>query len=122
MYKHFRLPARRGRAATAVFASVCQARPARPRLCVFRSLKHIYAQVIDDSRGMTLPRVLVKSRRFAGRSTAPRPAARRRWASWSRGAPRRGVEKVVFDRGGYIYHGRVKALADAAVGRFRPRG
>jgi large subunit ribosomal protein L18 len=138
----------------------------RPRLAVFRSLKHIYAQVIDDDTGRTLVAVDSRSQGFGERwkagarpsaetpptvtsgATAPREAAsERREAASERGAAtsdrgaappargttagnvaaakivgellavaarERGIERVVFDRGGYRYHGRVKALADAA--------
>ena len=72
----------------------------RPRLSVFRSSKNIYAQVIDDERGVTL--------------AAAKDAAARVGALVAQRAIEKGVKDVVFDRGGYIYHGRVKALADAA--------
>ena len=86
----------------------------RPRLSVFRSAKNIYAQIIDDAarrdRGAT-PRRWKAARRQGRRTRTPRPAS----ASWSPSARiEKGVKDVVFDRGGYIYHGRVKALADAA--------
>ena len=90
--------------------------PQRPRLCVFRSLTHLYAQVIDDSTGHTLAAASsldkesrqhtkgggnVASAKVVGKSIAERSRAK-------------GIEQVVFDRGGYRYHGRVKALAEAA--------
>jgi large subunit ribosomal protein L18 len=90
--------------------------PERPRLCVFRSLKHIYAQVVDDTAQCTLVSAStvepdfkeqaasggnVKSAAMVGKLLAER-------------AVQKGLKKVVFDRGGYIYHGRVKALAEAA--------
>ncbi|RMG48158.1 MAG: 50S ribosomal protein L18 [Acidobacteria bacterium] len=88
----------------------------RPRLCVYRSLKHIYAQAVDDTTGRTLAFASTREKeiqaqqpyggnvaaaRLVGRTIAQRLLAL-------------GVEKVVFDRGGFRYHGRVKALADAA--------
>ena len=90
--------------------------PARPRLCVFRSAKHIYAQVIDDLDGQTLaaastvePDIVKKDdfenkvakATFVGKLIAERAKAK-------------GIERVVFDRGGYLYHGRVKALSEGA--------
>lgn len=90
--------------------------PERPRLNVFRSLNHIYAQVIDDSKGHTIvsastidPEVEAQLKglkkteqaRIVGKALAERALSQ-------------GIKKVVFDRGGYRYHGRVKALADAA--------
>ena len=88
----------------------------RARLSVFRSSKHIYAQVIDDAKGETLAAASSLEKDMRGR---PRPAQHRRpprrSASWSPSArSQKGVKDVVFDRGGYLYHGRVKALADAA--------
>jgi large subunit ribosomal protein L18 len=88
----------------------------RPRLCVYRSLDHIYAQVIDDRAGKTLASASsadkdtkknlkgggnVAAAKVVGKAVADRAKAQ-------------GISKVVFDRGGYKYHGRVKALADAA--------
>ena len=87
----------------------------RPRLAVFRSLNQIYAQVIDDSAGKTLASALsleagVRSRRRATRPTMPRPVGK----LLAERAKDAGVKQVVFDRAGYRYHGRVRALADAA--------
>ena len=85
---------------------------ARPRLCVFRSSKGIYAQVIDDDAGRTLASA---STLGPAAPVARNPKGLPRSASSWRSAPREaGIEKVVFDRGGYLYHGRVKALADGA--------
>jgi large subunit ribosomal protein L18 len=87
----------------------------RPRLSVFRSSRHIYAQVIDDDRGVTL--AAASSRETAG---APVEGAGKIAVSAAVGklvaqrAKEKGVSKVCFDRGGYLYHGRVKALADGA--------
>jgi large subunit ribosomal protein L18 len=89
---------------------------ARPRLAVFRSLNHIYAQLVDDDSGRTL--VAADSRSKAFRAGQPRggnvAAAKAVGTLLAERARAAGVERVVFDRGGYQYHGRVKALADAA--------
>ena len=87
--------------------------PERPRLCVFRSLKGIYAQVIDDARGHTLAQA--SSRELVGDDAAPKTAASVAVGKLvAERAIAAGVTSVVFDRGGYQFHGRVKALADAA--------
>ena len=89
----------------------------RPRLSVHRSGKHIYAQVIDDVRGVTLAAAGSADPAVRGplsKSTASQEAAKLVGALVAERARERGIEKVVFDRGGYIYHGNVKALADAA--------
>ena len=86
----------------------------RPRLSVFRSSKHIYAQVIDDSAGRTLAAASSKDKDFGGKSGSNIDAATAIGAEIAKRAKKAGVETVVFDRGGYIYHGRVKALAEAA--------
>jgi large subunit ribosomal protein L18 len=85
----------------------------RPRLSVFRSAKNIYAQVIDDERGVTLAAAssLEGAEKVKG---SDKDAAARVGALVAQRAIEKGVKDVVFDRGGYIYHGRVKALADAA--------
>jgi large subunit ribosomal protein L18 len=85
----------------------------RPRLAVFRSLTNIYVQVIDDSQGATLvsASTIEKGKRTAGGNLA---AAKTVGKLVAERAKEKGIQKVVFDRGGYIYHGRVKALADAA--------
>jgi len=85
----------------------------RPRLAVFRSVAHIYAQVIDDSKGRTLVAAssIEKSGKSAGGNVA---AAKAIGKSIAERAKEKGIKRVVFDRGGYQYHGRVKALADAA--------
>ena len=93
-----------------------QGNPNRPRLCVFRSLRHIYAQVIDDSSGHTL--VAASSLEAGGDQGSPaRPKVTVSQAVGKLLAERalaRGITQVVFDRGGYRYHGRVKALAEAS--------
>ena len=85
----------------------------RPRLAVFRSVAHIYAQVIDDSRGQTL--VSASSVDKGGRTNGGNVAAAKAIGKLvAERAKEKGIKTVVFDRGGYPYHGRVKALADAA--------
>ncbi len=88
----------------------------RPRLSVFRSNKHIYAQVIDDDKGATLAAAstLDKGLKDEGKSGADRGAAEAVGKLLAERAKAAGVTEVVFDRGGYIYHGRVRALAEAA--------
>jgi len=90
--------------------------PERARLCVFRSLRHIYGQVIDDTRGRTLAAAstLTPSIREACRQANKTAAAALVGAELARRALAAGVKKVAFDRGGFAYHGRVKALAEAA--------
>jgi len=85
---------------------------ARPRLNVYRSLNHIYAQVIDDSKGVT---VVSASSKAAKLKTGGNVAAAKEIGKLvAERAQEKGIKKVVFDRGGYLYHGRIKALADAA--------
>ena len=88
----------------------------RPRLSVFRSGKHIYAQVIDDARGCTLAAAssLDKDLRTALKTGADKDAAIAVGKLVAERAVAAGVSNVVFDRGSYLYHGRVRALADAA--------
>ena len=88
----------------------------RPRLSVHRSSKHIYAQVIDDAEGRTLAAAstLDAGIKKAVKSTSNSAAAAEVGKLVAERAKANGVETVVFDRGGYIFHGRVKALADAA--------
>lgn len=88
--------------------------PERPRLNVFRSLRHIYAQVIDDTVGHTL--VSASSLELKGdlESTSNKEAAKAVGELVAKRALEKGISKVVFDRGGYIYHGRVAALAEGA--------
>ncbi|HTR12336.1 MAG TPA: 50S ribosomal protein L18 [Roseiarcus sp.] len=88
----------------------------RPRLSVFRSSKQIYAQVIDDERGRTLAAAssIEKAMRERLKSGADIEAARVVGKEIAERAKKAGVAKVVFDRGGYMYHGRVKALAEGA--------
>jgi large subunit ribosomal protein L18 len=88
----------------------------RARLSVFRSSKHIYAQVIDDVKGETLASAssLEKDMRGSLKTGANVEAAKAVGKRLAERASAKGVKQVVFDRGGYLYHGRVKALADAA--------
>jgi large subunit ribosomal protein L18 len=88
----------------------------RPRLAVFRSSEHIYAQVIDDKRGATLcaASTLEKDLRGKLRTGADKAAAAEVGKLLAERARAAGIERVVFDRGSYLFHGRVKALADAA--------
>ena len=88
----------------------------KPRLSVFRSSKQIYAQVIDDAAGRTLAAAstLDKDLRAALKTGADKEAAKAVGKLVAERAIKAGVKEVVFDRGAYIYHGRVKALADAA--------
>ena len=85
---------------------------ARPRLCVFRSSKGIYAQVIDDDAGVTLASASTLVLDGAGGSKSEKAAEVGKLVAQR--AREAGIAKVVFDRGGYLYHGRVKALADGA--------
>lgn len=88
----------------------------RPRLSVHRSLKYIYAQVIDDAKGVTIAAAssLDKDLKKAAKSAKSIDAAKKVGAAIAAKAVKAGVKQVMFDRGAYVYHGRVKALADAA--------
>jgi large subunit ribosomal protein L18 len=88
----------------------------RPRLAIFKSGRHIYAQVIDDGTGSTLAHAssLDAGLRKAAKSTASKEAAGKVGGLVAERAKKAGITKVVFDRGGYRYHGKVKALAEAA--------
>jgi large subunit ribosomal protein L18 len=88
----------------------------RPRLVIFRSLKHIYAQVVDDQRGVTLVSAGSLSPELKGQSPSGGniAAAKAVGELVARKAKEKGIGAVIFDRAGYKYHGRVKALADAA--------
>jgi large subunit ribosomal protein L18 len=85
-----------------------------PRLSVFRSNKEIYAQVIDDVKGITITAVSSRDKGIAGEKGNKTEQAKRVGEAIAKKATEAGVTAVVFDRGGYLYHGRVKALADAA--------
>jgi len=86
----------------------------RPRLAVFRSVKHIYAQVIDDRKGHTVAAASSGEKNSSVGSGGNVAGAKEVGKLIAERAKAKGVKKVVFDRGGYLYHGRVKALADAA--------
>ena len=88
----------------------------RPRLCVFRSLKNMYAQVIDDSEGKTLAAASTMEKDIKGdlKNTGTIEASKLLGKKIAERAKAKGIETVVFDRGGYLYHGRVKAVAEAA--------
>jgi len=84
----------------------------RPRLNIYRSLNHIYAQVVDDQKGETL--AAVSSLQLKLKTGGNVAAAREIGKAVAEKAVSKGIKRVVFDRGGYLYHGRIKALADAA--------
>jgi len=88
--------------------------PQRPRLCVFRSLKHIYAQIIDDQAGRTLVAASDLEKDLSLATDGKKDVAGRVGGLLAQRALERGIKMVVFDRGGYRFHGRVKALAEAA--------
>ena len=84
-----------------------------PRLAVYRSEKNIYAQIIDDTKGVTLVSASTLEAAFEGNG-GNKDAAAKIGETIAKRAVEKGIENVVFDRGGYLYHGRVQALADAA--------
>ena len=86
----------------------------KPRLSVHRSGRHIYAQVIDDTAGTTLAAASTLDKEFKGKSAASKDGAAEVGKAIAERAKKAGVSAVVFDRGGFLFHGRVKALADAA--------
>ncbi len=87
---------------------------ARPRLAVFRSVKHIYVQVIDDHKGLTLVSASSNEKNASAKSGGNIAGAKEIGKLVAERAKAEGIKSVVFDRGGYLYHGRVKALAEAA--------
>ena len=87
--------------------------PECPRLCVFRSAKHIYAQIIDDVNGVTLASASTLSKEFEGYG-GNKEAARKVGRQVAEAAAKKGIKDVVFDRGGYVYHGRIQELAEGA--------
>lgn len=93
-----------------------QGTPTRPRLCVFRSLQHIYAQIIDDHTGRTLTSVSTQDASFREKAedSTKTKEAEEVGALLAQRALEKGINSVVLDRGGYKHHGRVKALAEAA--------
>ncbi|MBC8588142.1 50S ribosomal protein L18 [Paratissierella segnis] len=88
--------------------------PERPRLNIFRSGNHIYAQIIDDAKAHTLTQASTLDKGLNLSSTNNKEAARAVGNLIAKKALDKGIEEVVFDRGGYLYHGRVKELADGA--------
>src|SRR6266699_5047038 len=88
--------------------------PERPRLVVFRSSKHIYAQLVDDTKGVTLVGAADRSEGVTAEGKGKTARSFGLGQLMARKAKEKGITKVVFDRGGYQYHGRVKAVADGA--------
>jgi large subunit ribosomal protein L18 len=86
----------------------------KPRLSVFRSLNHIYVQAIDDRTGKTIISASTKEIKDSGKQTGNKDAAKRVGELIAEKCKQKGIDAVTFDRGGYLYHGRVKALAEAA--------
>ncbi len=86
----------------------------RPRLAVYRSVKHIYAQIIDDREGRTLVSASSTEKNAAVKSGGNVSGAKELGTLLAGRAKEKGITRVVFDRGGYLYHGRIKALAEAA--------
>jgi large subunit ribosomal protein L18 len=86
----------------------------RPRLAVYRSLNHIYAQVVDDLNGQTIVSASTTEKDLRGTTGGNVEAARSSGIAIAERALEKGISSVVFDRGGYLYHGRIKALTDAA--------
>jgi large subunit ribosomal protein L18 len=111
-----RLSDRTARRTATVRRKIKLAGGARARLSVFRSSKHIYAQLIDDAKGETVAAAstMEKTMRGAGKKGADIAAAKSVGKLIAERAKEKGIKDVVFDRGGYLYHGRIKALADAA--------
>jgi large subunit ribosomal protein L18 len=111
-----RLTDRTARRTATVRRRIKLAARGRARLSVFRSSKHIYAQLIDDVKGTTLVAAssLEKPMRESAKSGANIAAAKAVGKLIAERAKEKGIKNVVFDRGGYLYHGRIKALADAA--------
>ena len=93
--------------------AVISGTPERPRLCVFRSTQHIYAQVIDDVAGKTIASASTVEKDFTAYG-GNKDAAKKVGLLIAERAKAAGVETIVFDRGGYVYHGRVQALAEGA--------
>ena len=88
--------------------------PDRPRLCVYFSGKHVYAQVVDDEAGRTLVSVGTTEKDLKGKHSANRATAEKVGKLIAERLLAKNIDKAVFDRGGFLYHGKVKALADAA--------
>ena len=88
--------------------------PERPRLAIYRSIAHIYAQIVDDRKGVTLAAASSNEKGTGKASGGNVAGAKEIGRKIAERAKEKGITRVVFDRGGYLYHGRVKALADAA--------
>ena len=86
----------------------------RPRLAVYRSLNHIYAQIVDDGKHETLVSASTAEKEWRGRTGGNIAAAKEIGKVIAERAREKGIKQVIFDRGGYIYHGRVRSLAEAA--------
>ena len=86
----------------------------KPRLAIYRSLNHIYAQLIDDRKGQTIVSASSTEKDLRGNTGGNLDAAKRIGQAIAERALAKGIDSVVFDRGGYLYHGRIKALTDAA--------
>ncbi|HZU31357.1 MAG TPA: 50S ribosomal protein L18 [Candidatus Angelobacter sp.] len=86
----------------------------RPRLNVYRSLNHIYVQLIDDTSGKTLASASTSGKKSGKKTGGNVASAKEIGKAIAQRAQEKGIKKVVFDRGGYLYHGRIKALAEAA--------
>jgi len=106
--------ARTERRKATVRRAIKEAATGRARLTVFRSSKHIYAQVIDDLKGSTVAAASSLEKDMRSKTGANVDAAKAVGKLVAQRAIEKGVDSVVFDRGGYLYHGRIKALADAA--------
>jgi len=106
--------ARTDRRRATVRRAIKDAATGRARLTVFRSSKHIYAQVIDDQKGATVAAASSLEKDMRSKTGANVDAAKAVGKLVAQRAIEKGVKSVVFDRGGYLYHGRIKALADAA--------
>ncbi len=108
------MPDRTARRTARVRHTLKRAAYGRPRLSVFRSSKHIYAQVIDDAKGVTVAAASSMEKDVRGKTGANVEAAKAVGKRVAERATAKGVKEVQFDRGAYLYHGRIKALADAA--------
>lgn len=112
--KKIRIKHRRRKRAHLRLRNRIQGTPERPRLAVFRSLRYVYAQVIDDLNGRTLTQASSAEPELKGEGACNVEAARRVGEAVADRARAQGIAQVVFDRGGAIYHGKVKALAEGA--------
>jgi len=108
------MPDRTARRTARVRHTLRRAAYGRPRLSVFRSSKHIYAQIIDDAKGVTVAAASSMEKDVRGKTGANVEAAKAVGKRVAERATAKGVKEVQFDRGAYLYHGRIKALADAA--------